>query len=54
MQNIIIVGILLLCVGLACVSVYKAKKQGKRCIGCPDGGTCGKAGCCCGDGSKRG
>ena len=53
MQNIIIIGILLLCVGLAGFSIYKAKKKGKRCIGCPDGGTCPKAGCCCDDVAKR-
>lgn len=25
--------------------VYKAKKSGKKCIGCPEGGSCGSSGC---------
>ena len=41
--------------GLAALYVYKAKKSGKKCIGCPDGGcSCGSyknesdCSCCCG------
>ena len=37
----VIVGI----VGGAGTYVYKAKKSGKTCIGCPSGGNCGS---CCG------
>jgi len=37
----------LLCVVLAVYAIYKAKKNGKRCIGCPDSGNCGKDCSCC-------
>ena len=40
MENIIIVLILLAIVALAARYVYKAKKSGKKCIGCPSGGCC--------------
>lgn len=40
MENGIIIGILLLVIGGAVFYVYKAKKSGKKCIGCPDSGTC--------------
>ena len=50
MDNIIVIGILILVIGLAGLYVYKAKKKGKKCIGCP--GSCGcsdeqKAACGC-------
>jgi hypothetical protein len=41
MENVVIVAILAAILGLAGWYVYKAKKSGKKCIGCPDGGTCG-------------
>lgn len=41
MEDIIIIAIIALVVGLAALYVYKAKKSGKKCIGCPDSGTCG-------------
>lgn len=58
MDSIIIVAILVVIVGLAALYVYKAKKSGKKCIGCPDGGTCGKncgssCGCGCGCGENE-
>lgn len=40
MENIIVAIILLAIVGLAARYVYKAKKNGHKCIGCP-------ADCCC-------
>ncbi|MBQ9946626.1 MAG: FeoB-associated Cys-rich membrane protein [Clostridia bacterium] len=40
MENIIIALIILLIVGLAGVYIYKAKKSGRKCIGCPDSKTC--------------
>ena len=46
MEDIIIIAIIALIVGLAALYVYKAKKSGKKCIGCPDSGTCG---CGCSD-----
>lgn len=40
MDDVIILGILLLIVGLAVWYIVKAKKSGKKCIGCPDSGSC--------------
>lgn len=53
MANIIGIVVLLAVVGLAAGYVIKAQKSGKKCIGCPDGHSCGKGGCagcrgCCG------
>ena len=56
MENIIIVAVLVIILGLALGYVIKAKKSGKKCIGCPDGGSCGASGgCsgCCGCGDQR-
>ena len=52
LTDILIVLILLLIVGAAGYYVYKAKKSGKKCIGCPDSGSCNRncAGCGCGCG----
>ncbi len=40
MENCIIVAVLLLIVGFAVLYIYKAKKRGQKCIGCPYSGTC--------------
>ncbi len=40
----LIIAVLAAVLGLAIWSVYKAKKNGKKCIGCPDSGSC--SGCC--------
>ena len=50
----IIIVVIALILGLAAGYVYKAKKSGKKCIGCPDSGSCsGNCGCCsCGCGQK--
>ena len=40
MENIIIAAIIILIVGAAGLYVYKAKKSGQKCIGCPDSKTC--------------
>ena len=59
MTDVIIILVLLGIVGAAGVYVYKAKKSGKKCIGCPEGGACGGdsstcsgscGGCSCGCG----
>ncbi len=49
-ENIIIIAILVAILGFAIVYIVKAKKSGKKCIGCPDAGTCAakKSGCGCG------
>lgn len=50
MENWIIVGVVALILALAIGYIVKAKKSGKKCIGCPDGGSCsGSCGhCACG------
>ena len=48
MENIIIIAIIVVIVGVAALYVYKAKKNGKKCIGCPDSNSCGgNCGCGC-------
>ena len=53
MENIIVIAILLVILGLAAWYVIKAKKSGRKCIGCP-GNCCSKkdkdsicSTCCC-------
>jgi hypothetical protein len=56
MENVIIIAILIAIIGSAAFYVYKTKKNGKKCIGCPNscgcsgqngqGGCCGCSGCC--------
>ena len=41
MVNLIAFVAVALIVGGAAGYVYKEKKRGVRCVGCPDGGTCG-------------
>ena len=47
MENIIVLAIVVVAVGLAIGYIVKAKRNGKKCIGCPDGGNC-SSGCGCG------
>ena len=46
MVNVIIIAVAVSVVGLAVFYVYKAKKKGQKCIGCPYSkqcnGSCGK------------
>ena len=45
--DVIVVAVLALILGLAAWYVYKSKKSGKKCIGCPSGGSCsGQCGSC--------
>lgn len=37
MENIIIIAILSLILGSSCGYIWKEKKSGKKCIGCPAG-----------------
>ena len=41
--DFIAIGVIALVVGAAAFYIIKAKRSGKRCIGCPDSATCGKA-----------
>ncbi len=46
MIDIILIIIILGIIGASLMYVYKAKKQGQKCIGCPAGKQCGgKCGC---------
>ena len=49
MENYIVAAILVLAVGVAIFYIVKAKKSGKKCIGCPYADSCGKSNCCPGD-----
>ena len=42
MKDILIVAVLLVILGLAAYAIYRSKKSGKKCIGCPHSGDCGK------------
>ncbi|MBE6654795.1 MAG: FeoB-associated Cys-rich membrane protein [Ruminococcaceae bacterium] len=44
-KNIIIIAVIALIVGGALAYIIKAKKSGKKCIGCPYGDSC-KGSCC--------
>ena len=52
MDNLIIILILVLIIGGASLYIYKAKKRGQKCIGCPHSGGCGKKNCSCGNNEK--
>lgn len=48
MDTIIVIAIVLVIVGLAGFYIYKEKKSGKVCVGCPYGSSCcssSKGGC---------
>ena len=49
MENYIVAAILVLAVGIAVFYIIKAKKNGKKCIGCPYAGSCGKSNGCPGN-----
>ena len=55
--DFVIIFVIVLILGLAGGYVYKAKKSGKKCIGCPDSGkgcSCGgSCGACHGCSSKK-
>ena len=43
--EIIVILAIALIVGAAAFYIIRAKKQGKKCIGCPYSSSCGKGGC---------
>ena len=47
MIDYIVIGILVIITFAAAGYIYRAKKSGKKCIGCPDGSSCS-----CSDGCK--
>ena len=40
LENIVIIAVVAMIIALAALYIYKAKKSGKKCIGCPDSGSC--------------
>ncbi len=46
MINYILIAVILLILGGAALYIYKAKKKGQKCIGCPYSSSC-KSNCCC-------
>ena len=40
MKDLILVLVLVLIIGGASLYIYKAKKRGVKCIGCPDSNSC--------------
>ena len=52
MTNAILVLIILAVVGGAIVYLYRAKKSGRTCVGCPNSKQCGKATCNCNTDNK--
>jgi len=48
MENVILSLVLLAIVGGAALYVYKAKKRGEKCIGCPHSKQCKNSDCSCG------
>jgi hypothetical protein len=40
MADLLVMGIILLIVGAAAAYIWKAKKRGVKCIGCPSAGKC--------------
>lgn len=45
MIDFIVLGIVLILAAAASYYIYKQKKKGVKCIGCPSAGTCGKKSC---------
>lgn len=43
MIDFVVTAVVLLIVGLATSYIVREKKKGVKCIGCPDGATCGHA-----------
>ena len=46
MKEIISIIVIVLIIGLACLYIYKAKKSGQKCIGCPYAKQCSKKDSC--------
>lgn len=51
--DIIAVAVILLVIGGAVLYIIRAKKNGKKCIGCPDSCSCSKNRRCCGGYEKN-
>ena len=49
MENIVIIFVLVAVIGLSITYIIKAKKSGKKCIGCPSSQECSHCTCGCHD-----
>lgn len=45
MKTVIAVVVLAVIIGAAVWYIYRSKKRGRKCIGCPDSGCCSSGGC---------
>lgn len=45
MTDYIIIGVVIVIVVLAGLYIRRSKKSGKKCVGCPDGGSCSSERC---------
>ena len=45
MIDVLLIGILLAVFGLTGFAIYKSKKSGKKCMGCPDSCACPQSNC---------
>ena len=53
MTDFIVIAVVIAIVGGASAYIYKAKKNGARCVGCSHAGSCGRQGSECGCGSEK-
>lgn len=58
MKDLLLVIIIALILGLVIFYLWRAKKKGVKCVGCPDSGSCsgkcaGCSGCACGGKHKK-
>lgn len=53
MGNLIVIGILLVLVGAAVRYIWKERKKGTRCIGCPAAGHCAGSRCGKSNGNEK-
>jgi len=53
--DFVIIGVIALIIGGAVAYIIKAKKSGKKCIGCPDSSSCSGhcSSCSCGCGGEK-
>ena len=50
MENVIVIAVIAAIIGMALGYILRAKKSGRKCIGCPDNCACGSCSGCCGSG----
>ena len=53
MTDVILILVLALIAGLAAGYIFRAKKRGQKCIGCPYSGQCGGSTCSCTKNSRE-